>query len=204
MNLNSPNLLKDPYLLFANWFEVAMESIAIDPNAVVLSTVGQSMQPSSRIVLLKEYGSVCDGFIFYTNYNSRKGKELYSNTKACMLFYWNILHRQIRIEGKITKVSLEVSNSYFVSRPRLSKIGAIISNQSAKISSREELQKSFEMYEKLHVGKNLQRPEHWGGYILKPHYFEFWQAGENRLHDRISYSRKKSDSKDWEQYRLSP
>ena len=205
MNLNDQNFLENPYDLFAIWFENAKESIAIDPNASILSTSDVTGQSNSRVILIKEYGIELDGFVFYTNYSSRKAKVINSNNKASLLLYWNILYKQIRIEGTIKKISNLKSDEYFKTRPRDSQISAIVSAQSSKLRNKLELEEKFQNFKSLNEGKELKRPVNWGGYILKPHYFEFWQAGNNRLHDRISYSKNISTKNpQWEICRLSP
>jgi pyridoxamine 5'-phosphate oxidase len=190
---------KDPVQQFEIWFTEAVKNVKEDPNAMTLSTVGKNNRPSARIVLLKEYGA--DGFIFYTNYGSRKGKELEQNPGACLSFYWPELIRQVRIEGAVEKVSEEKSAGYFALRPRASQLGAWASAQSSEISSREELETYYkQMDEKFR--DNVPLPPNWGGYLLKPEYFEFWQGRLNRLHDRICYAPDKSGR--WEIKRLAP
>jgi pyridoxamine 5'-phosphate oxidase len=187
----------DPMLQFKAWLNEAIQSNCDEPNAFTLSTVKKG-QPRSRIVLLKELST--DGFIFYTNYESDKSLEILDTPKVAMNFLWLPLERQIRIEGEVSKVSDEISDHYFSSRPKQSQISAIASPQSKKIASREVLEKFFkEVQEKL--GNQIERPSYWGGYLVKPTYFEFWQGRENRLHDRISYEKK---SQDWIKFRLAP
>src|SRR2546421_40483 len=153
----------------------------------------------ARIVLMKSYDD--RGFVFYTNYNSRKGAELTENPRACLLFYWSLLWRQVRIEGAVEKVSAEESEQYFHSRPLGSKTGAWASNQSQPIANRTELEKRFEEFD-LKFADNVPRPPHWGGYRVIPEVIEFWQGQENRLHDRLRYTRQTDDS--WLIERLAP
>jgi len=166
---------------------------------MTLSTSTKKGKPSSRIVLLKQWNE--EGFIFYTNYKSRKGKELFINPHATILFYWQILFRQIRIEGTLRKVTKKNSEEYFHTRPYESQIGAWASHQSEVIENREALEKKFkEMKERFSKG-NVPLPPYWGGYILNPNRFEFWQGQNNRLHDRILFTRSKNN---WNIARLSP
>ncbi len=191
----------DPYEQFKPWFEENMKFNPAEPNAMVLSTVGEAGRPSSRIVLLKWYDASV-GFLFFSNYESRKGRELKTNPLASILFYWPEQERQVRIEGKVKKVSRTLSEEYFHSRPRGSQVGAWASDQSQPVPNREfidrinqELEKFFKAYEPVPL------PPFWGGYTLVPDYFEFWQGREDRLHDRIAYRLKR---KKWSIERLSP
>ncbi len=190
----------NPIDQFEIWFQEALVAVKDDPNAMLLSTVGNSGQPSCRTVLLKEYDK--NGFVFYTNYESRKSKELENNPQAALTFYWPDLMRQIRIEGQAEKVSGETSDYYFSKRPEASKLSAWASPQSVVVSSREELEKKFREQEQLFHGKTITRPPDWGGYLVKPHRFEFWQGRVNRLHDRICY--KLDKTKNWTIFRLAP
>lgn len=187
----------NPFKQFDKWFEEALSSNIYEPNAMILATAADN-RPSARVVLLKGFDE--NGFKFYTNYNSRKGKEISINPNAALLFYWMELERQIRIEGRIEKLSKEESLEYFNSRPLDSRYGALASSQSEIIPDREYLEKKFsELKEKY--GDNPPMPDNWGGFILKPVLFEFWQGRSNRLHDRIVYEKKESN---WNIYRLSP
>ena len=199
--------LENPIEQFKKWFEEALEAeLSAEANAMVLSTVGANNRPSSRVVLLK---SIDEGFVFYTNYESRKGEDLTHNPYASLTFFWAELERQVRIEGKVEKVSAEQSNEYFKSRPVGSQIGAIASPQSRVIDTRDELErlvKSIEKnYEETHF---IERPKNWGGYRLIPDYMEFWQGRESRLHDRINYLLQEDVEKryanPWEIVRLAP
>ncbi|MBS1493665.1 MAG: pyridoxamine 5'-phosphate oxidase [Bacteroidetes bacterium] len=190
---------KNPFVQFETWFSEAMEIDKDDTNAFVLSTCSKDGKPSSRIMLLK--GVDDKGFVFYTNYLGRKSKELLENPNASILFFFKELHRQIRIEGRIEKVSREESAEYFHSRPVESQIGAWTSIQSSKIESRKTLEEKFEKYSKEFNGNEVPLPDFWGGFRLIPDYFEFWQGRESRLHDRISYEKENGS---WNLSRLSP
>jgi pyridoxamine 5'-phosphate oxidase len=189
----------NPELQFDKWFEEALKAKCDEPNAFILSTVAND-QPRGRVVLLKaiENGQ----FVFYTNYQSAKGQELNSNSKVAATFLWLPLHRQVRIEGTIVKVAENNSDEYFQKRPRGSQIGAIASPQSRKINSRAELERMFsEVDKKFSSHETLPRPINWGGYGIIPTYFEFWQGRNNRMHDRICYTKQNSS---WILHRLAP
>lgn len=195
------NVSADPFTQFGKWFDQNLKSGNEEPTAMTLSTVNSAGQPSARIVLLKQYDHE-NGFLFFTNYESRKAKELKSNSKASLLFFWPALERQIRIEGKVKKVNKLLSQKYFHSRPRESQIGAWASEQSASLPNREVLEKTVaDLTDYFKDHKKIPLPEFWGGYALIPEYYEFWQGRKNRLHDRIEY--KKSRGK-WKTGRLSP
>ncbi|GAA5220354.1 pyridoxamine 5'-phosphate oxidase [Membranihabitans marinus] len=175
---------EDPYVQFKVWFDDAFQVYELDANAMFLSTVNASGQPSSRTVLLK--GVSEEGFMFYTNYESKKGMEILSHPQVALLFFWPGLDRQIRIEGIAQKVSSEASDEYFYSRPRGSQISAIVSPQSREVSGYNELESAWE---KMQSEEELSRPDQWGGFVVKPEYFEFWQGRKNRLHDRLIYQK---------------
>jgi pyridoxamine 5'-phosphate oxidase len=192
------NLPKDPFDLFDNWFE-DLEKFGNERenNAMSLTTVNDKNVPTTRVVLLKQFSK--NGFVFYTNYDSRKGKHIDNNPNVCISFYWPSMERQVIINGKVSKISAIESDKYFNSRPKSSQLGAIISNQSEIIPSRKYLE---EKLSKFNISNNnLNRPSNWGGYILKPELFEFWQGRDSRLHDRIIFTKSKTN---WDQKRLSP
>ncbi|WP_425460544.1 pyridoxamine 5'-phosphate oxidase [Leptospira ilyithenensis] len=189
----------DPILFFQKWFSIAEEENVEEPNVMHLSTVSKDGQPSGRIVLLK--GISENKFLFFTNYDSRKGKELEENPKAALTFFWANLERQVRIEGSITKVSRKESIDYFSKRPRVSQLGAIVSKQSSVVPDRNYLEKELERYEKELEGKDVPTPEEWGGYGLAPHRIEFWQGRKGRLHDRIQFT---LTGEGWQKDRLAP
>lgn len=198
--LTEESVSNDPLDQFKVWLNEAILSEVLEPTALVLSTVSADGRPSARVVLLKEVSS--DGFVFFTNYDSRKGQQLAERPLGAMTFFWAELERQVRVEGSIEKVAAEVSDAYFHSRPRGSQIGAWASPQSQEIQSREELEKSEAKYEQDFKGLDVvPRPQHWGGYVLKPERIEFWQGRPNRLHDRIVFER--ADGQ-WTRKRLAP
>ena len=188
-----------PNELFQQWFDDANKSGILLPEAMSVSSVDSLGQPSSRMVLLKEFDE--QGFVFYTNYGSRKSQELNQNNKVALLFHWNVLQRQVRIEGTVEKVSGEQSAKYFHSRDRGSQIGAWASHQSQKSTQDNELKKQFEYYQSLFKDKEVPLPEFWGGWRVKPHYIEFWQGRASRLHDRICFEKQQSQ---WQHFKLNP
>ncbi|HQF42131.1 MAG TPA: pyridoxamine 5'-phosphate oxidase [Ignavibacteriaceae bacterium] len=192
------NIDLNPFNQFKKWFDQAVEAKTIEPNAMTLATATKDGIPSARIVLLKEFDET--GFVFFTNYDSRKGKELNDNPFAAILFWWREFERQVRIEGKIEKISRKESEEYFNQRPLKSRYGALVSNQSQIVENREALEKRFSELEKQ-FGEKPPTPENWGGYRLIPVKFEFWQGRESRLHDRICYQR---ENNNWKIFRLQP
>ena len=197
--LNEDSIAESPYQQFENWFEEAVNAQLLDPYAMSVSTVSNDGQPSTRVVYLR--GIDANGFKFYTNYNSQKGDDLINNNKVSLNFFWGELERQIRIEGRVIKLSEEESDAYFNARPRESKIGAWASNQSEIINDRQELESKVTFYEGKFKNQEVLRPPHWGGYLVKPTKIEFWQGRSNRLHDRIVYSKNEST---WKISRVSP
>lgn len=192
-------IVKNPIEQFRTWFDQAVNAEVIEPNIMVLATAEKNGKPSARVVLLK--GIESEGFTFFTNYLSRKGKELKKNPFASVVFHWADLERQVRIEGKIEKLSKEDSEAYFHSRPVESQIGAIVSPQSQVIEGRQILDDKFKAYTEAYDGETIPKPAHWGGYILKPDVIEFWQGRASRLHDRLIY---KKLNEGWKIERLAP
>jgi pyridoxamine 5'-phosphate oxidase len=198
-SLEEGNVDNDPVRFFGQWIEEAIFTSIAEPTAMVVSTIGADGYPQSRAVLLKTFSD--SGFTFFTNYMSQKGRSLEQYSKAALLFFWPELQRQVRITGNVSKVSPEVSENYFSTRPRGSQIGAWASEQSTKVPSRKYLEKKFGEMEKIFEGKEVQMPENWGGYIVKPTRFEFWQGRESRLHDRIVFE---LGGNGWQISRLAP
>jgi pyridoxamine 5'-phosphate oxidase len=190
----------DPLKQFAKWWKQAVKSIPEEANAMTLATASPDGVPSARIVLLKDFDE--KGFTFFTNYNSFKGQQLSENPKACLVFFWKELERQVRITGLAEKINPEDSDDYFYSRPVESQLGAITSPQSEVIESREWLDEKFKQI-KTETGKSkIQRPSNWGGYIVKPVIIEFWQGRPGRLHDRLRYTLQENGK--WKMERLAP
>lgn len=197
--LDEGEIGNSPLEFFRTWFEQALHSEVKEPNAMTLATVTEDGRADARIVLLK--GIEDGGFQFYTNYSSRKGKELEKNPNACLVFFWSELERQVRIRGKVSFLTKAQSEEYFHSRPFDSQIGALASSQSEPVGDRKSLEEAFEKLRKEYEGKKVPLPETWGGYILHPSEIEFWQGRSSRLHDRILF-RKEGDS--WTKTRLQP
>ena len=185
--LNEISINKNPFIQFTKWYESILNSNLNEPTAMMLSTADVNGNSSARIVLLKEFDD--SGFVFYTNYESRKGKNLQDNPKAALTFFWYEQRRQIRIEGAVEKISRETSKKYFSSRPRESQIGALVSAQSSEVPNRDFLENKYVELEEKFGSEEIPLPDFWGGYKVTPNYFEFWQGRENRLHDRICYKK---------------
>jgi pyridoxamine 5'-phosphate oxidase len=194
------DLARDPFRQFDKWFTEAQAAKVIEPNAMTLATATRDGRPSARTVLLK--GVDGRGFVFYTNYESRKGRELAENPRATLLLPWLALERQVIIEGTISKITREESAAYFHSRPRASQLGAWVSQQSSIITGRAPLEDAMKVLEKKHAGAEVPLPPAWGGYRLTPETVEFWQGRRSRLHDRLRYRRETSG--DWTVERLAP
>lgn len=190
---------KNPVDQFTAWFDQALLSEVVEPNAMSLATADKDGKPSVRIVLLKGFDR--EGFRFFSNYKSRKGRELDENPNASLCFFWPELERQVRLEGKVVKIGREESEDYFLKRPRLSQLGAWASNQSEEVTSREKLEERFEKLKQKFEGEEIPAPEYWGGYLLKPTAIEFWQGRRGRLHDRLLYEKEQGS---WVIKRLSP
>ena len=199
-SLSESDVDRNPVHQFKKWFDEAIHSEVIEPNAMVLSTVSSDQLPSSRVVLLKDI--VAEGLVFFTNYESRKGKEMEENPFVALLFFWRELERQVRIEGRIQKVSDEESDEYFSERPRESQVGAWSSPQSTVIDSREFLQEKIQKYNEQFGAEEIPRPGYWGGYIVEPYSMEFWQGRPGRLHDRLQYTL--AENNHWIIRRLAP
>jgi pyridoxamine 5'-phosphate oxidase len=189
----------DPFELFEKWFNQAVEARVNEPTAMVLATSAKSGIPSARIVLLKGFSEI--GFLFFTNYDSRKGREISENHNVALLLHWPELGRQVRIEGYVIKTSTEISDEYFDSRPYESRISAIISEQSRPIPNRKYFEELWNKKQKELSGSKIERPANWGGYIVVPQRIEFWQFRQNRLHDRILYH---LEEEKWIISRLAP
>lgn len=197
--LTEAEIAKDPIQQFKKWWDEAMSSQIEEVNAMTLATASTDGFPSARIVLLKEFSE--KGFTFFTNYNSFKGRQLEENPKACLVFFWKELERQVRITGLVTRTSAVDSDQYFLSRPEASRIGAITSPQSAVIENREWIDNQYLQNQERLQGTTISRPDHWGGFIVKPIIVEFWQGRASRLHDRIQYTLEENS---WKIERLAP
>ncbi|MBK0383945.1 pyridoxamine 5'-phosphate oxidase [Pedobacter sp. SD-b] len=199
-SLSEEDATESPYQLFEKWFTEALKAEVLEPNAMTVATCNTNCIPSARIVLLKGFNE--DGFVFYTNYESQKGKEIEQNPYAALVFFWGDLERQVRVEGVVEKVSEEESSNYFHSRPRGSQLGALTSPQSETIPNRQFLADKLAKLEKEYEDKEITKPENWGGYRVIPNRIEFWQGRSNRLHDRLAYVQEKDQS--WKFERLAP
>ena len=198
--LTEESVHKNPVLQFTKWFEEARKYEVLEPNAMSLCTVDEGGQPSVRTVLLKYFDET--GFVFFTNYGSKKADDMKGNPKVAVLFPWLQLQRQVRIAGLVEKVSVLEASKYFASRPRGSQLGAWVSDQSQAVSSRQLLWDKLKQLEKRFLGEDVPMPKMWGGYRLVPHRFEFWQGGEFRIHDRLQYNLQ--ENKEWTIKRLMP
>ncbi|MBW8780793.1 MAG: pyridoxamine 5'-phosphate oxidase [Verrucomicrobia bacterium] len=194
------DLARDPFRQFEKWFQEAQAAKLVEPNAMTLSTATRDGRPSARTVLLK--GLDGRGFVFYSNYDSRKGRELSENARASLLFPWVALERQVVVEGAVTRLPREESEAYFHARPRASQLGAWVSQQSSIITDRTVLEETMKALEKKYAGLEVPLPPNWGGYRVAPEAVEFWQGRRSRLHDRLRYRREKSG--DWIVERLAP
>ena len=199
--LSENQLPEDPINLFHRWFYETEEFGTVEEvNAMTVSSIGKDGFPKSRIVLLKKFNE--EGFIFYTNYNSEKGQAILNNPNVCLSFFWPSVERQVIIKGIAEKTTTQQSDNYFASRPDGSKLGAIVSNQSEVIPSKTYLEEKLKALETDYTGKEIERPNHWGGFLVKPVSVEFWQGRPNRLHDRIRYQLKEDYT--WQIDRLAP
>jgi pyridoxamine 5'-phosphate oxidase len=200
-SLDEAAVAGDPFAQFADWYEAAQRTEGIgEPSAMALATADAAGMPSLRIVLLR--GADARGFVFFTNYESRKGRDLATNPQAALLFFWAPLERQIRIEGAIERIAASESDAYFVRRPRGHRLSAWASAQSSIIPDRAAVERRMEEEDRRFAGSEVPRPPYWGGYRVVPHAFEFWQGRPNRVHDRIAYSRRGDAT--WSIARLSP
>ncbi|MDQ3430254.1 MAG: pyridoxamine 5'-phosphate oxidase [Actinomycetota bacterium] len=197
--LTESDMDPDPVEQFRRWFDEALAAGLHEPNAMIVATASPDGLPSARVVLLKGFED--RGFVFYTNYEGRKGLELEENPRAALLFYWGELERQVRIEGTASRVSEEESDAYYAGRPRGSRLGALASEQSRVVGSREVLEGRIKNLEAEYEGRDVPRPAFWGGYRVEPEAMEFWQGRENRLHDRLVYRRGDGG---WRMERLQP
>lgn len=198
-SLNEEDVAPDAIAQFTRWWDEAINSNLDEVNAMTLATATRQGAPSARIVLLKEYDE--RGFVFFSNYNSHKGKELADNPFAALVFFWKELERQVRIEGTVEKISEEESTLYFDSRPAASRIGAWASPQSDRIADRSVIENNFLACESKFGNDNIPRPPYWGGYLVRPVMIEFWQGRSNRLHDRLCYT---FENRNWKIQRLAP
>jgi pyridoxamine 5'-phosphate oxidase len=199
-SLNEKDVNANPVVQFTKWWDEAVQSEIDDVNAATLATATLNGKPSARIILLKGYDE--RGFVFFTNYESNKGREIAANPQVSLVFFWKELQRQIRIEGTVEKVNTKESDEYFSSRPTGSRIGAWASPQSHVIKDRSEIEENAKKYKQQYPDENIPRPPYWGGYRIKPELIEFWQGRPSRLHDRIQYSLQKNNT--WKIERLAP
>ncbi|MGM0632464.1 MAG: pyridoxamine 5'-phosphate oxidase [Pseudomonadota bacterium] len=203
--LRRDGLTADPWQLFSQWMKEALEIDIIDPTAMVLATGAAEGPISQRIVLLKDFDE--QGLVFYTNYDSRKGRDMASRSQVSVLFPWHALERQVMVMGTVEKVSPRQSDAYFASRPRESRIAALVSRQSRPVPDRAALESEFHRLQEKYPGDDIPRPENWGGYRVRAQQFEFWQGGAHRLHDRFIYTLEggvSADGANWHLERLAP
>ncbi|GAB2838565.1 pyridoxine/pyridoxamine 5'-phosphate oxidase [Ferruginibacter profundus] len=198
--LSEADVTADPIAQFGKWWDEAVKSDIVEVNAMTLATADKNGIPSARIVLLKEYDA--KGFVFFTNYNSKKGEQLLQNPNACLVFFWKELERQVRITGTTEKISIEESIAYFNKRPDGSKIGAWASPQSLAVAGKAWLKETFDYYRERFKHGEIPKPPHWGGYRVKPFTIEFWQGRPSRMHDRIQYTLNADGT--WSIERLAP
>jgi pyridoxamine 5'-phosphate oxidase len=198
-SLSESDVAADPILQFQKWFSEAVNAKLYEPNVMTFATADSDGKPSARIVLLKGFDE--QGFVFYTNYESKKAQDLVENPQAALVFFWAELERQVRIEGIVSKVDKEISEAYFQSRPTGSQIGAIASAQSSVLTDRSILEERVAELTTQYEGKTIPKPEHWGGYLVEPKHIEFWQGRSSRLHDRITYDYTDGS---WKINRLAP
>lgn len=197
--LDESQVDKSPFLQFEKWFKEAVDAHVNEPNAMTVATASKSGKPAARILLLRNFNE--NGFVFYTNYDSRKGEEIDENPHCALLFFWPELERQVRIEGKLIKQTAAESDLYFNTRPRTSKLGAWTSPQSKVVKNRKELDELYEQMSQRFPSEDVPRPPHWGGYVLQPDSIEFWQGRPSRMHDRILYTLVNGN---WKIERLAP
>lgn len=198
-NLNEELMPQDPMHMFKMWFSEAIETGLTEPNAMTVATASLDGKPSARVVLLKEVNNM--GFVFFTNYLSRKGREITVNPEVALVFDWHDMERQVRVEGRAEKLPVEDSDAYFNSRPEDAKIGAWASPQSKIVKNRDELEKLEDEIMEQFEDMEVHRPSHWGGYLIRPSVIEFWQGRPNRMHDRIVYY---NTEEGWSMHRLAP
>ena len=198
-SLDETRMASDPLVVFNEWMEQAIAAGLLEPNAMTVATATADGKPSARVLLLKEVNE--EGFVFFTNYQSRKGEELMANPYAALVFDWHTLQRQVRVEGEVEKLSPEASDDYFNSRPEGARVGAWVSPQSKVVQGREELNQLQEEQEKRFREEPVYRPPHWGGFLVRPTAVEFWQGRPSRLHDRVVYHKTEGG---WTKQRLAP
>jgi pyridoxamine 5'-phosphate oxidase len=199
-SLTESEVAEQPMAQFEQWFQEVLDKKIDEPYAFTLATANQDGQPSARVVYMREFDE--HGLICYSNYHSQKGRDISENPNFSANFYWRELERQVRFSGRVKKLDEKTSDEYFASRPRESQLGAWASDQSSQINNREALTQKFKSLKKKYDGREIPRPQHWGGYLLKPETVEFWQGRPGRLHDRLEYTT--NDGKNWKLKRLSP